>query len=291
MPTTPNGTTYTITSGPVTGAGTVYRALADSAVGGTDLPFILYAHGAGGAANQFSTLGAWAGLRNWLIDNGWGWIESSGGGLQPWGNQASQDAYDATIAYADSVYDIGTWVVLGRSMGGAVAARLYNDHRLTDTRFAGIMVNSGVQDLVWAYDFDSNRWTDAFNSAWGVSSKAEFEIAVEGLNPVDGPASSWAGSNVLQLVGDADTTVPPAINGYAMRTMYAGQPTLDLLDVRAGGDHSSTNGSYLQVEAMTSFLATVRGDTPEPPTPASAYRQLRRLYYSGGERYVVTPRA
>lgn len=288
MPTTAAGTPYTVHSAAV--AGSTYWAVPDALVGAPDIPVILYAHGAAGAANQFATLAAWSGLRDWLIDNGWGWIEGSGGGSQPWGNPASQAAYDASFAHVDSSLDIGTVVVLGRSMGGAVGARLYLDHRANDARFVGFISNSGVQDLVWAYDWDANRWTAAFNAAWGVSSKAEFEAAVAGLNPVDGPPTDWAGANVIQLWGDADTTVTPSENAIAMRAMYATQPAIDAIDIRSGGDHSATNGSYLEVDAMTEFLMLVTGETPPPTPPKEIYRSVRRSLLIDGFRHRINPR-
>lgn len=243
-----NVTTVTLPSGQVANIG--------APVGGATR-FVLYTHGANGGPDQFSSAsGPWPqALRNWLIDNRIGWIEGTGGGTQPWGNPASQTAYEELVTYADGLHAITHWVILGRSMGGVVATRLYLAKRAADARFVGLIVNSGVQDLVWAYD--AGTWTTEMNAAWGVSSRAAFVAAVNGRNPITGPASSWAGARALQLWGTGDTTVPPAPNGEAMRAMYTGQPALDQVDVRPGGDHSAGNGSYLQVSAMTSFIAAV----------------------------------
>lgn len=289
MATTANGTAYTVHAASVSGAGTVYWAIDDTKAAEADLPFVLYMHGAGGAANDFQG-SKWVLLRDWLIDNGFGFIEGAGGGLQPWGNPASEAAYANSFDHVDALFDIAYVVVLGRSMGGAVADRLYNARRGGDARWVGLVNNSGVQDLVWAYDYDSGRWTAAFNSAWSVANKTAFVAAVAGLNPIDGPASAWDGAHVLQLIGDADDTVPPAANGLAMRTMYAGHPALDQLDVRAGGDHSTSNGSYLQVAAMSAFLLEVTGQTPPPPAPSDSYTRIRRYIVTGGRKRILTPR-
>lgn len=273
---TPAGTAWTsyrATLGTgVTGPGYTGWGAANAHIGDPNLPVVVYVHGAAGAYNQFEALSAWAGFRNWLIDNGWGWIEGPSGGTDAWGSPFSESAVGAQFDHVDSILDIGPVVVMGRSAGGPVGDRFYNARRHTDSRFKGVIVNSGVQDLVWAYDYvnpsSGSTWTAAFNAAWGVSSKAEFLAAVAGLNPIDGPASAWDGAKVLQMYGDADTLVPPALNAIPMRAMYAGHPAYDPEpDVRVGGDHSATNGSYLQVAAMTAFLATVTGETPPDPDP------------------------
>lgn len=286
MATTAAGTSYTVYTAIVAGE-SIFWAVADAKATQSDIPTILYTHGAGGAANQFATLSAWKGLREWLIDNGWAWVEGDGGGSQPWGNTASQTSYLAAFDHVDGILDIGKVVVLGRSMGGAVAARIYNARRGTDARFVGLIQNSGVQDLAWAYDYDAGRWTSAFNSAWGVANKAAFLTAVAGKNPIDGPASAWDGAKVLQLWGDADDTVPPAQNAIPMRAMYAGHPAIDNADVRAGGDHSATNGSYLQVAAMTAFLIDVTGGIAPPKT---FYAARAILFAVGSQLYRLNPK-
>lgn len=274
----------------VSGAGTVVWGIADASATSPDRGFVLYCHGAGGAADQFATMSAWAGLRNWLIDNGWGWVEGTGGGANAWGSPASQTAYETALAHVSGLHSITKVVVLGRSMGGLVGARLYWSNRSSDSRYKGFISNSGVQDLVWAYDWDGGRWTDAFNAAWGVSSKAGLISASAGMNPVDGPPSRWSGANVIQLWGDADTTVPAQYNGEAMRTMYATRPTIDRVDIRGGGDHSATNGSYTRVQPMTDFLLAVTGGTPPTPEIGYGFRSVQRSIVIDGTRYKLRRR-
>lgn len=283
MPTTPNGTAYTVHRATLPTHGVVNVGVADAALPTADVPTILYTHGAGGSHDQFATLGAWAGLREWLIDHGWAWVEGAGGGLQPWGNPASEAAYIAALEHADTILDVGPVVILGRSMGGAVAARLYTTSPIAP-RCAGLIQNSGVQDLIWAYD--SARWTAAFHTAWGVTDRAGLVAAVDGYNPADLPAAAWGDTSVIQLVGSADTTVPPGPNAYAMRDLYTGRPVLDVLDVRPGGDHSAGNGSYLQVAPMVAFLEQVTGGTPEPT--ARILRRTGTWLLTGGGRHPVT---
>ena len=271
MPTTPNGASYTTHTATIPGGGVIHWAVPSE---GAEFPLVLYCHGAGGGPDQFSTLGAWGGLRNWLIDNGWAWVEGAGGGAQPWGNPSSQDAYDAAFSYIDGILNISHVVVLGRSMGGIVGARIYLSHSQVDSRWVGFIGNSAVQDLVWAYDWEEGGWTSAFNSAWGVTSKTELVALSDGLNPVGGSPDEWEGKNVLQLWGTNDSLVPAGPNGSAMRTMYRGEPAMDRVSIRQGGDHSTANGSYLDIEAMSRFLIDVTG------TPPQGYFEATRIFIS-----------
>lgn len=279
MATTPNGTVYSGTSFTNSVGEQCIYVVSDAVKTTADVPLVIYCHGAGGAYNQFLTLGAWAGIRNWLIDNGWAWVEGAGGGAQPWGNPASIASYRAAYDHVASVMDIGDVVPFGRSMGGLPAISLYLLDPVISGKSVGLVENSGVQNLAAAYA--SGSWTSAMRTAYGASSDATFTANSEGSDPMTFAASLWNGKTVLQLVGDADTTVPPADHGYAMRTRYAGRPTNDLLDVRAGGDHSSTNGSYLQTNAMVEFFSLVHSTEP-PPDPVS-YKILE-AYRVGADR-------
>jgi pimeloyl-ACP methyl ester carboxylesterase len=275
VPSTAAGTAYTVfTDSSDPDAGTARWAYRDSLEGASNIPTILYLHGAGAGSNQFETLTAWTTLRNWLIDNGWAWIEGTGGGTQPWGNAASRTAYRATFDIADAEFDIGPLVILARSMGGLAGHWLFTQDPVIKVRSVGFIGNSEVANLAAAYA--SGNWTDAMRAAYGVSTDVGFASASEGFDPLLFSASLWAGKKVLEIVGTADTTVPRADHGLAMRTHWAGQPALDLLTTRSGGDHSGTNGSYLEVDAMTAFLLEVTGEAPEPPPPPRMFRVAKR---------------
>lgn len=283
MPTTPAGTAYSTYSATVDGADTVRWAVADSKISTANIPVILYAHGAAGADNQFQTLAAWAGLRNWLIDNGWAWIEGTGGGSQPWGNAASRTAYENAYLHVAGIMDLGPVVVLGRSMGGLVGQWLYTQSLVIAPVAVGAILNSGVQNLAAAYA--SGNWTTAMRAAYGATSTPEFNAASVGFDPLLFPATSWQGRNIIQLWGDADTLVPPADHAIAMRTHYAGKPAIDSFDIREGGDHSATNGSYLEVDAMALFLTQVVGsEPPEPAEPKMVYRVRERYFIDSNMR-------
>lgn len=276
MPATTAGTAYGVYTSTLAGAGTVNLAVSDRDKSSPNRPLILYCHGAGGGPDQFTVRPGWSGMRDWLIDNGWAWVECTGGGLQPWGNTASRAAYRAAFDHADTVLDVGPVVVLGRSMGALVAYWLYTQEPTISARADGLIVNSGVSDLAAAYA--SGQWTTEMHAAYDVADASGFAAASSGHDPILFPLNLWDGTAILQLVGTADTTVPPDAHGLAMRTRYAGRPAVDLLDTRVGGDHSEGNGSYLQVDAMASFLEQVAGtDTAAPPP---AYR-VNQAYITG----------
>lgn len=301
MPITQNGTAYTVYSSTETGYGTAYYAVSDAAKNNSDIPTILYAHGAQGASNQFATLPAWQGLRDWLIDGGCAWIEGGGGitdadGAQGWGNAGSRAAYVAYLNWAAGLIDIGPVVPLGRSMGGLVAPWLYLSSSIASL-CVGLIVNSGVQTLTYGElnsivlnpDLPANdpgqtsypprlsrRPTGQYFSpkiweAYGATDFASFSEAAHDYDPMNFDPALWNGKKVLQLVGDKDYTATPEVRGaYPLREVYAGRPAVDLLDVRIGGDHSGTNGSYLQVAPMTAFLSDLGfGTAVEIPEPVA----------------------
>jgi pimeloyl-ACP methyl ester carboxylesterase len=300
MPTTATGTPYTVYSATLPTHGAAYWGVADAHTGSANIPAILYAHGSGGAANQFATLSAWDGLRDWLIDNGWAFIEGAGGGLTSWGNAAARAAYPAYLAHVEGILDIDKVVLLGRSMGGLVTAWLYAQYS-GKARFSGWINNSGVSTIfegTLGSGTVSLRPTGEYFGAsmfpaWGVSDYAGLTTAAAAYAPESWAASVWAGKHILACYGDADTTVPFTPRGAGpLRAIWNGQPTEDLVSIRAGGDHTGTNGSYLDVATMSAFLYSIGGGgtPPEPPVP-TYYRILNGwMVGPGGVRYGVMPK-
>lgn len=297
MPTTTTGTPYTVTAVTVTGHGTARWGVADAVAGTSNIPAILYAHGAGGDSTQFATLAAWKGLRDWLIDNGWAWVEGSGGatqGAQNWGNPAAQEAYPAYLARAEETLDIGEVVLLGRSMGGLVTAWLYAQWS-GRARFSGWINNSGVTAILTG-NGDSGAPSAERNSLryfgatmWDAYGQTDYGAAVSavqaaGTAPELWPASVWDAKSILCCYGDADTTVPFYPRGAEpVRTLWAGHPAIDQVSLRPGGDHGQTNGSYLDVDTMSAFLLDAVGVVPPPPSPPRVLRHLASYYLIGGQ--------
>ncbi|AEV51868.1 alpha/beta fold hydrolase [Prescottella equi] len=302
MPATSSGTAYTVYTTTSTGYGTAAYAVADSRKNDADIPTILYSHGAGGAYNQFATLAAWAGLRDWIIDHGGAWVEGSGGltdtaGQNNWGNADARAAYVAYLEWAATKIDIGPVVPLGRSMGGVVAPWLYLRSPIA-AQCVGLIVNSGVQTLTYGTRDSVNGslkptgqyFGQTILDAYGAANYDEFVTKAADFDPMNFMPSLWDGKKVLQLVGTADTTVPRAIRGAdPLRAIYSGLLSDDRLDVRDGGDHSQANGSYLQSAAMTAFLTDIAFTNVGPPIDAQSYQVLGHWLYQGGQTYAMTP--
>lgn len=269
--TTPLGTNYSTYStsigSPVNGV--VNWGFPDALIGASHIPMLFYTHGAGGNGIQFRDYSGWAGLRNWLMDNGWGWVESSGGGEQTWGNQLGRDAYAATWEHIKAQLSIGPVVILGRSMGALAAYWLYASHdELSNPDVCqGLIVNSGVTDLLAAYDsgeFDT-RPAEAFGVDPG--DRPAYVAAISGgYDPMDFSTTLWEGRRVLQCWATNDGTVPPADHGQAWRTAYGSVLSVNSLATTPTGGHTAT-GAYTLVSEMSDFLEDCAAEwtAPEPP--------------------------
>lgn len=227
---------------------------------------VVYTHGNSGAWNQFATTAAWTGLRNWLLDNGVAVVESAGAG-NDWGGAASRVSYEQSVAWARTLVDGSKVVVLGRSMGGLVAYWLATQSAFAEDVRA-LIVNSGTTDLALRYSMASGNDLANMNAAYGVPGTAmdipAFTAASAGHDPMLFPSAEYADLAVMQLWGSADTTVRPELHGAAWEAAFASACARYARDIREGGDHSATNGSYLQVGPMTSFLTALGvGVTPE----------------------------
>lgn len=283
MPTTANGTSYTTYTFTTPGGDAALWAVGDRSATNADVPVVIYTHGNSGAYNQFAATGAFSGIRNWLIDNGWAWVESAGGGGSSWGNDAARRSYSEAFAHVKSSISVGDVVVLGRSMGGLVAYWLYLYEPAISAKAVGLIINSGTTDLVERVGPPPGD--TSIREAFGLASDgSDWTAKLSGYDPMQYPVSAWVGKSVLQLYGTADDTVPPNIHGQAWLDKYAAACAVADRDVRVGGDHSTQNGSYLQTGAMSAFLQKVTQapipELPEPPKVRNVYR-VERMYMTG----------
>lgn len=290
MPTTPNGTAYSTHAFKTPSGDQALWGVADHRLRASGVPTVVYTHGNSGAYNQFAATAAFAGTRNWMIDNGWAWVESAGGGLSSWGNAAARRSYAEAFAHVNSILNVGKVVVLGRSMGGLVAYWLFLYEPTISAKAVGLIVNSGTTDLMRR--IGAPPGDGSIRSAFGLAADgSDWDSKLPGFDPMQYPVEAWSGKKVLQLYGTADTTVPPDIHGQAWIKKYAAACAFADVDVRIGGDHSTENGSYLQTSAMTGFLSRLT-DAPADPFPApSAVFKLERAYFIGENNilYLMDP--
>lgn len=256
MPTTPSGTAYTVFPFTSSVGEQAWRAVADARRGGTNIPTVLFCHGNPGpvttdADQQFQA--GYATLRNFLMDNGWAWIEGHGGGAH-WGNQAGRTAYEAMFSDTAAAWDLGKVIPVGRSMGDLVATYLASQSPVVSPHAAGKVSLSGTADL-------SNRYATAgatdrvnMNAAYGVTDEAGWRAAVAAFDPMLVSPDAWNGRSAITQWDTTDTTVPYAINGQAWDTKFGPRLALRRTAVTSGGDHNTTPNDPTQISATLAFL-------------------------------------
>lgn len=276
MPTTPNGTAYTVTQFTTSAGEVAWRAIADARAGAADVPVVLFCHGNPGsdqtsADNQFQ-LSGYAAVRNWLMDNGWGWVEAHGAGAN-WGNAAGRSAYEALYQAASQVWDVGYNVVIGRSMGALVGAWLASLSPIISPRNAGFISLSGTADLSNRYASASTGDKANMNAAYGVTDEASWRAAVADFDPLLVPLATWDGRNALMQWDTSDATVPYLPNGKAWLDKYGPRLTIARSQSTTGGDHNTTPNDPTHQAATIALLT----DAPAPP-PEVGTRILGMFY-------------
>lgn len=285
MPVTERGTVWSHLETTLANGDQALVAASDAVLtAGDPAPCVLYAHGNFGPYNQFLTQAGWVRTREWLIDNGWYWVEGRGGGSQ-WGSPRGVAAYELAHEWATTIIPASVTVGLLRSMGGCYA-RSFAESAVIDAD--GLILNSGVLDIA-ARGAIGEGDAPAIWSAFQAADHAEFLDASASFDPMQAPVGTWAGVEVLNMWGTADTTVAPAVNAEAWESAFSTGTERYFRDVKVGGDHSQGNGSYTQWEAMTAFLARFSGVAPGPVEPGVTFRRLARFVKDGPLQRLVTP--
>lgn len=304
MPTTPNGTAYTITTTTIAGQGRMRRAIADTFASTPARPAFVYAHGANGGVGSFTGSANWAPLLNWLIDRGWVIIEgegglpdSSGSTWNHWGNLVNRAAYSAYIDNAG--VDVAYFVMAGSSMGGLISQWLAHRSPYAD-RCRGYIGFGAVQTMFVGNDSEvvsgipvpSERTTGRYfqpsiMAAYGVSAYGDLAAAAADHAPERFDPSVWQGRNILEVYGTNDTTVPwyPR-GGDALRTRWAGRPAMDVLSIGEGAGHDIASGVGVDWAAVTSFIETATADPEHLPRRISVDEMTIRY---GSSEYRFSP--
>lgn len=256
MPTTTLGTVYTITAFTSSAGESAWRAVANANTGSVDIPTVLFCHGNPGAtvtdADQQFQLN-YTTLREWLIDNGWAFIEGHGAGAN-WGNNAGRTAYEAMLTDTMAVWDIGKVVVIGRSMGALVGAWLASQSPVVAPKCAGFVSLSGTANLTARYSTASAGDKTNMNAAWGVANQAQWEATVPVNDPLLVALSVWENRNAQMQWDTSDTTVPYTVNGQAWDTKYGPELNIRRVISTSGGDHNTTPNDSTQIAGTILFL-------------------------------------
>lgn len=286
MPVTPNGTEYTVHAATLGTNNLTHWAVPVNAPS-ADVPLLVYTHGNTGAANQFTSFTAWAGLRNWWLDHGGAYVEGYGNGSE-FGNQGTRDQYEQSVLHVMSLIDVGQIVVLARSMGGIVGYWLASKSPVVSPKCTALIVSSGTTNLT-ARVGGPPGYPD-FRAWFGLNADgSNFEAVMNAFDPMRQPLADWSGRKVMQLWGTADTTVDPDVHGKAWAAKYGAAVALLATDERPGGDHTQSNGSYLQTTQMTSFITAATGIGAAPGR--KPVLSVERMFLVGGDRrlYPVVP--
>ena len=266
MPTTPNGTAYTVYSFTSSAGEPCRRAIADASFSDPDVPLVIFCHGNPGtdvSSADFQFGAGYATQRNWLLDNGWGYVEGHGAGAN-WGNQASRAAYRAMYVDTLAVWDVGWNVVIGRSMGGLIGAYLASRDPMISRRCRGFVSLSGTADLTNRYSTASASDKAALLAAYAAPDESSLMWAVRDNDPLLVDPAAWYGRNAIIQYDTGDVSVPPSVNALPWVERFASQLTISRTTETTGGDHNSTPNSPVHAAATIQFLQDVLIPYVEP---------------------------
>jgi len=290
MPTTPNGTPYTVTTFTSSAGETCRRAIADAAADDANVPLVIFCHGNPGvdvtsADTQFTS--GYTTQRNWLMDNGWAYVEGHGAGAN-WGNQASRSAYRAMYVDTLAVWDVGWNVVIGRSMGGLVGAYLAARDPLISRRCRGLVHLSATADLTNRYSTASASDKAALLTAYAAPDPSALAWAVKDHDPLLVLPEAWYQRNAIVQYDTGDVSVPPTVNAIPWFERFGGQLTIGRTVVTTGGDHNSTPNSPTHAAATIQFLQDVLIPYVEPsPIVGTLVTDLQQVQPDGSLQQIV----
>jgi len=257
--TTPRGTKYTtVEFTPDGGALSTYGVPTQHLEHGTKTNLLIYCHGSSGDHDDFTRLSVWDEFRNLLIDHGWGYVETIaydpawGSAVNNWGSPTGVLHYRRAYEYAAEQINVDHVAILGRSMGGLAAINLFVKDPVISPIAEALILNSATQDLTYR-TIGQGAGLGQFRIPYGYPTDQSFIDALPEHDPLQYPVEWWQDRNVLQVVADEDTSVPPEHHGLKLRSRTHHVLALSRLAVAYGGDHGATGG-YTQGPAMLRFL-------------------------------------
>lgn len=227
-------------------------------------PVLLYCHGSGGQHDQFTSRPGMARLRDALIDAGWVYIESLGGGTNHWGREFAMASYVATCREAAAMHPLGAVVVMGRSMGGTVSTSLAaKDEWGLKDHVVGLLLDSGVQSLYYWHITLGKSLYGQYPDA-SVDMQA-FLDASEQFDPLRFPVEDLADVAVQFVSGTSDPSVPIEGNAEPQYQRIKGVAPYAGIFRRGLGTHNTGEADDDPVfNTHWSFIRRAQGLYPEP---------------------------
>lgn len=264
MPKTSRGTEYTVHEfTPPDGSISQWVAPTQAVEDGIPVNMLVYCHGSAGEHNDMLVMPTWKLFRDRLLDNGWGWVEclaydpSWGTAINNYGSPTGVAHYRAALAVAKADLNVSRIAVMGRSMGGMPAMRLFlneGGHVGADT----LIQVSAVQNFT---DWVMPAGKAQFRIPYGYPTDQAFVDDLPNIDPSRYPLSAWEGKRVLQVVGDVDVSVPAVEHGLWLRRRIHHTLGVSGLSVDHGGGHSSPVGPQ-RADDMMRFLQDFGGKQP-----------------------------
>ncbi len=181
---------------------------------------VIYHHGRTETAASLTSDGNKTDVVNRLTSDGYLMASSDAAG-DNWGNQASQDAYDALIAYLDSNYAPAQYAFWAQSMGGLSALNMIAG----GTSVAGFYGAFPVCSL--ADMFNGNvgaTYPPSIRTAYGIAADgSDYSTKTSGYDPLLATASSYLRVPMRFVASSGDFTVDKSANSDAMSAHVAAQ--------------------------------------------------------------------
>lgn len=203
------------------------------------LKVCFYFHGAGdtydshftGVDTATSTFNLLRSTLNALIADGWVVVTHKGGNNPlHWGNNESDLAVTAAIAWLKSTFNITKMVALGQSMGGLSSLRALSKNA-SITNWYGIYPVCNLDNMK-----NNAAYGGGVTTAYG--GQAGYDVAKANTDPMLIPATLFAGKKMRAIASSGDTVVPRAQHSDLFKTRIAGVVTLTV-DTHTG-DHGDT---------------------------------------------------
>ena len=210
-------------------------------------PLVVLCHGAGGTGLGFQTDSGSAALINRLADAGFHALAPRLTGTHTWGNDASTDALDASVTYAQTSLGAaaGKVFLVGASMGNITA---WNYYRRFPSKVTGIAAVAGAANLAYHASGNDAATGKYQTEVWAAyTNQAGYEAAAATHDPLlfaaglaDLPFRAWH---------DSTDPVAPLTHIQSLAAAVGG----DVVQVGSTGVHDAWYG--LDFMDLLGFIA------------------------------------